>query len=197
MVISGVAPSEQNMFVDNASAPHLNNNINEAHADSQPADKLDDTQDKQAQVTYSMSSNLCGLMERLNISIAFSSYQSGKFYLLGRNPKGGLMVDERFFQKAMGICVHDKAIILATLFQIHRFENILKSGEFINHIFDACYIPRVSYTTGILDHHDIGVMDDGRVVFVNTRFNCLATLSAKTGFTPIWKPDFISHIVDA
>jgi uncharacterized protein (TIGR03032 family) len=190
---------EQNMFVNNASTPHLNNNTNEGIEASQTSsDKphgLDDTKVK-TEVTYSMSSTLCGLLERLNISIAFSSYQSGKFYLLGRNPKGGLMVDERFFQKAMGICVHDNAIILATLFQIHRFENILKPGEFINHIFDACYIPRVSYTTGILDHHDIGVMDNGSIVFVNTRFNCLATLSNKRGFTPIWKPAFISHIID-
>jgi hypothetical protein len=40
--------------------------------------------------------------------LAISSYQSGKFYLLGQNVDGGLLVDERFFRKAMGICVPDK-----------------------------------------------------------------------------------------
>ena len=56
----------------------------------------------------------------------------GKFYLLGHNPKGGLMVHERLFEKAMGIFVEDETIILATLFQILKFENVLKPGQFIN-----------------------------------------------------------------
>jgi uncharacterized protein (TIGR03032 family) len=107
----------------------------------------------------------------LNVSVAVSSYQSGKFYLLGRNPQGGLMVDERLFQKAMGICVHDNSLILATQFQIQRFENFPAPGQFINHTFDACYVPRITYTTGVLDAHDVGLLADGEIIFVNTRYN--------------------------
>jgi uncharacterized protein (TIGR03032 family) len=147
-------------------------------------------------VTYSISGGFVARLAQLNASVAVSSYQSGKFYLLGRNPQGGLMVDERLFQKAMGIGVEGNSLILATLFQIHRFENVLEDGQFINHTFDACYVPRITYTTGVLDAHDVGLMDDGEIVFVNTRFNCLATLSKTKSFTPFWKPSFISGIVD-
>ena len=146
-------------------------------------------------VTYSISPGFVALMTRLKISIAFTSYQSGKFYLLGRNPQGGLMINERLFQKAMGLCVEGNSLLLATLFQIQRFENVLDKGQFINHTYDSCYVPRTTYTTGVLDAHDVGLLADGRIVFVNTLYNCLATTSSRNSFTPLWKPPFISKIV--
>jgi uncharacterized protein (TIGR03032 family) len=147
-------------------------------------------------VTYSMSPGLPGFLGAQRIALAVSSYQSGKFYLLGQNVDGGLLVDERFFRKAMGICVPDPdTILLATLFQIVRFRNVLNEGEQINNVFDACYVPRETYVTGELDAHDVGVLKDGRVVFVNTLYNCLATPSARHSFAPLWKPPFISAIV--
>ena len=147
-------------------------------------------------VTYSMSPGLPGFLGAQRIALAVSSYQSGKFYLLGQNVDGGLLVDERFFRKAMGICVPDKdTILLATLFQIVRFKNVLNQGEQINNVFDACYVPRETYVTGEIDAHDVGVLKDGRVVFVNTLYNCLATPSERHSFAPLWKPPFISAIV--
>lgn len=146
-------------------------------------------------VSYSVSGGFTGLLARLNLSVALTSYQSGKFYLLGRNPKGGLMINERLFQKAMGIWVEGTELVLATLFQIQRFQNVLKKGQFINHTYDACYVPRITHTTGVLDAHDVGLTDKGEIVFVNTRYNCLATVDAKDSFTPIWKPTFINQIV--
>jgi uncharacterized protein (TIGR03032 family) len=161
-----------------------------------PLDEAPTSSEFKSGVAYSMSNGFVPLLARLGTSVAISSYQSGKFYLMGRNPQGGLMVDERLFQKAMGICVEGNTLVLATLFQIQRFENLLEPGQYINHTFDACYIPRVTYTTGALDAHDIGLLANGEIVFVATRFNCLATLSRKRSFTPVWKPPFISAIVD-
>ena len=56
-------------------------------------------------------------------------------------------------------------------------------------------MPREIFVTGELDAHDIGQLVGGRIVFVNTLYNCLATPSARHSFTPIWKPPFISKIV--
>jgi len=147
-------------------------------------------------VTYSMSGGLVGFLAAHGISIAFSSYQSGKFYLVGRNPEGGLMVNEQFFQKAMGIHVDGGTIHLATLSEIVRLENVLEPDQRINDTFDACFVPRTAHVTGALDAHDLGVDRDGRLVFVNTRFNCLATVSHRHSFEPLWRPPFVSRIVD-
>ena len=156
----------------------------------------DDKSQAETKTTYSMSGGFPRLLARLNLSIGFTSYQSGKLYLLGRNPhKGGLMVDERLFPKAMGLAAEGGTLVLATLFQIQRFENVLEKGQAINHTQDACYVPRVNYTTGVLDAHEVGLMEDGRIVFVNTAYNCLAVPSERHSFTALWMPPFISALV--
>ena len=175
-------------------APRASAEIAPAGEESKAAEPL--TTSAEERVTYSMSPGLSTFLGAQRIALAVSSYQSGKFYLLGQNVDGGLLVDERFFRKAMGICVPDQdTILLATLFQIVRFRNVLNPGEQINNVFDACYVPRETYVTGELDAHDVGVLKDGRVVFVNTLYNCLATPSERHSFTPLWKPPFISAIV--
>jgi uncharacterized protein (TIGR03032 family) len=55
-------------------------------------------------------------------------------------------------------------------------------------------VPRVGYTTGDLDVHDLAVDAAGRVVFVATLFGCLATLSTRRSFTPLWRPPFVSKL---
>ncbi|WP_244500096.1 TIGR03032 family protein [Methyloceanibacter superfactus] len=147
-------------------------------------------------VTYSMSPGFAGFLGANKISVAISSYQSGKFYLLGQNVEGGLLVDERFFRKAMGICVPDQqTLLLATLFQIIKFKNVLEPDQLVNNVFDHCYVPRELFVTGELDAHDVGQLKDGRIIFVNTTHNCLATTSDRHSFTPLWKPPFVSKIV--
>ena len=39
-----------------------------------------------------------------------------------------------------------------------------------------------------------GEPEEGRVVFVNTLFNCLATVSEQHSFIPLWQPPFISRL---
>jgi uncharacterized protein (TIGR03032 family) len=39
------------------------------------------------------------------------------------------------------------------------------------------------------------MLKDGKIIFVNTRYNCLATTSPRDSFIPVWKPPFISKIV--
>ncbi len=61
--------------------------------------------------------------------------------------------------------------------------------------YDVAYVPRVGYTTGDIDVHDIAVAADGRVIFVCTLFGCLATLSERASFQPLWRPAFLSALV--
>src|SRR5258708_22119121 len=82
---------------------------------------------------------------------------------------------------------------MSTLYQLWRFENALRPG-FQHQGCDRLYIPKVGYTTGDLDVHDIAVEASGRVLFVNTKFGCLATLSERDSFTPLWRPPFVSRL---
>jgi uncharacterized protein (TIGR03032 family) len=80
---------------------------------------------------------------------------------------------------------------LSSLFQLWRFENFLQAGQTANG-YDRLYVPKIAYTTGDLDIHDLAVDSQGRVVFVNTLFGCLATLSEHHSFVPLWRAPFLS-----
>jgi uncharacterized protein (TIGR03032 family) len=82
---------------------------------------------------------------------------------------------------------------MSSLFQLWRFENALEPGQTTDG-YDRLYVPQVSYVTGDLDVHDIAVDRDGRVVFVNTLFGCLATTSETHSFAPLWRPPFLDRL---
>ncbi len=147
---------------------------------------------------YSMSAGLVDRLRALDIGLALTSYQSGLFYLIGRNPaRGGLNVHQTPVARPMGLApAADGSLWLAAGLHIIRFVNVLDPDQRANQIFDACYVPRTVHVTGDLDAHDLGIDAAGRPVFVNTRFNCLARLSDRYSFEDVWRPPFISALVD-
>jgi uncharacterized protein (TIGR03032 family) len=127
------------------------------------------------------------------MSIAFTTYQAGKLFLIGLQPDGQLSVFERTFDRCMGLGVGDRRFWMSSLYQLWRFENFLAPGE-AQDGYDGMYVPVAGHTTGDIDVHDIHVQEDGSPLFVATRFNCLATLSERGSFMPVWKPPFIDRI---
>lgn len=126
-------------------------------------------------------------------SLAFTTYQSGKLFLIGMQADGRLSVFERTFNRCMGLWGDGQTLYMSTLYQMWRFENALEPGELHNG-HDRLYIPRHAWTTGDVDAHDVTVDGKGRVVFVNTLFSCLATVSNTHSFSPLWKPGFVSRL---
>ncbi|MES2770632.1 MAG: TIGR03032 family protein [Pseudomonadota bacterium] len=127
------------------------------------------------------------------ISIAFTTYQIGKLFLLGLKASGELSIFERTFNRCMGLCPTEDGFYMSSLYQIWRFENLLTAGREQDG-YDRLYVPQFGNTTGDLDVHDMAVDADGRLVFVNTLFSCLATLSDTKSFKSLWRPAFISKL---
>jgi uncharacterized protein (TIGR03032 family) len=146
-------------------------------------------------VKKSCSPGLTAWMRRHRVSVAFTSYQSGRVYLLGSDPKGRLSFHERIYQRAMGIVGNGQRLFMGGLYQIWRFENILRPGQTANEFFDRCYVPRNAHFTGAIDIHELGIRKGGGVVFINTLYNSLCVPSVAHSFKVIWKPGFISAIV--
>lgn len=129
-------------------------------------------------------------------SIAFTTYQAGKLFLLGVKADGRLSVFERTFPRSMGLAVSSdgRTLALATQFQIHRFDNVMPAGQVSSDGFDAVYAPHVGWVTGDVDAHDVGFDRDGRPLFVNTLFSCIASVSDSHSFKPVWRPPFVSRL---
>jgi uncharacterized protein (TIGR03032 family) len=140
------------------------------------------------------SRNFAAWMGQQHVSLAFTTYQTGKLFLLGAKPDGQLAVFERTLNRCMGLWAgDDQTLWLSSLYQLWRFENALQPGA-THQGCDRLYIPRTGHTTGDLDVHDVAVDSSGRLIFVNTKFNCLATLAPRDSFSPIWRPPFISKL---
>lgn len=132
-------------------------------------------------------------MAEQRLSIALTTYQIGKLFLLGLKDNGELSVFERSFNRCMGLCPTGNGFYMSSLHQVWRFENMFLQGEQQDG-HDRLYVPQVGNTTGDCDIHDMAVDADGRLVFVNTLFGCLATLSETHSFKPLWRPPFLSRL---
>lgn len=139
------------------------------------------------------SRQLTAWMAEQRLSLAFTTYQSGKLFLLGLQPDGRLAAFERTFNRAMGLCVHGRQLYLSTLYQLWRFDDALEPGQ-SHQGHDRLYVPQLAWTTGDLDIHDVAVTGGGRPVFVNTLFSCLAAPSEGCSFVPLWQPPFVGRL---
>lgn len=140
------------------------------------------------------SRTLADWLRSQRVSLAFTSYQTGQLFLVGVLPNGKISINQQNYARAMGVFAQPGRLYLGALHQVWRLENMLKAGERGDDAFDAVYIPRNAQTTGDIDIHEVAIDREGRVIFVNTKFSCLATLDLKDSFRPIWQPPFISKL---
>lgn len=143
-------------------------------------------------LTLHSSRKMEGWFERTGASLAFTTYDVGKLFLLGLRPDNKLSIFERSFPRCMGLGWHGTGFWMASQYQVWRFEEFLTEGQSLKG-YDALYVPVTGWTTGDLDLHDIHDGVEGPV-FVATRFNCLGRLSERSSFRPVWRPPFIDRI---
>ena len=145
-------------------------------------------------IDINFSGGLAGFLASQGISLGFTSYQTGRLYLIGHGEQGKLALHEATYPQAMGVAGDANRIYLGTLTDIVRMENVLLPGQIANGAHDKVYVPCNFQTTGAIDIHELGIRKDGRIVYVNTRYSCLCEPSVTHSFKPIWKPSFISKL---
>jgi protein O-GlcNAc transferase len=140
-----------------------------------------------------VSRHFLSWLSEVGASLAFTTYQTNRLFLIGMKPEGRLSIFERHFDRPMGLHATPERLWMSTRWQLWQLANALPPGE-QHEGFDRLYVPRRADTTGDLDVHDIALDASGRVVFVNTAYSCLATLSERYSFAPLWQPRFISRL---
>jgi uncharacterized protein (TIGR03032 family) len=151
------------------------------------------TDQKHPALAFHGSRMFTSWLKNMEVSLAMTTYQAGKVFLLGLKPDGGLSVFERTFERPMGLGVGQSRFWMSSIHQLWRFENFLADAE-TRDGYDALYVPVTGYTTGDVDMHDIHEDADGNPVFVATRFNCLGTLAERGSFREVWRPPFIDRL---
>ncbi len=184
---------------------------------------MSSTPTAQPKLEISGSRQFTSWLTEQQLSLAFTTYQSGKLFLIGMQENGRLSVFERTLERVMGLCASPDAQTLwvSTLYQLWRFENAVPAGQAANG-FDRLYVPQLAITTGDVDAHDIALLGEpqrrkgaeeeaatslsslcasaplrfpaDRPIFVNTLFSCLSAPSDTHSFRPLWRPPFISRL---
>ena len=144
-------------------------------------------------LTVTSSRQFPDWLKEQNASLAFTTYQAGKLFLIGTNADGRLSIFERTLPRVMGLHADRETLWVASLYQLWRFDNVLDGPDRYQD-YDALFVPRLGHVTGDLDMHDVAVATDGTPLFVNTLFSCLATVDEQASFTPLWRPPFISRL---
>ena len=150
-------------------------------------------QPEEPRLELSSSRQFSNWLGDVGASLAFTTYQAGKLFLIGLQADGKLSIFERTLPRCMGMTVSGNSLYVSSLYQLWRFENTLEPGQ-QHDGYDRVYLPQLGYITGDLDIHDLAVDGAGALVFVNTLFGCLATVSETHSFVPLWRPPFVSRL---
>lgn len=141
------------------------------------------------------SPGFAGWLAEADVSVAFSTYQRGRLFFLGRRVDGALWAHERRLDRCQGLWSDGRSLWVSSSYQLWHFHDALAPGATGPGGADRAFHPRAAHFTGRLDVHDIGVDAGGRPIFVNTAYGCLAALSDTASFRPVWQPPFLSALV--
>lgn len=144
------------------------------------------------------SPGLAAWLAEADVALALTTYQAGRLFFIGRKPDGTLRAHERLIDHCQGLWTDGAELWTSSKMILWRFANDLAAGSRTAQGADRRFAPREGRVTGAIDIHDIAVGDIGAgrgPIFVNTAFNCLATISDRASFRPLWRPPFISSLV--
>jgi uncharacterized protein (TIGR03032 family) len=147
------------------------------------------------------TANFGPLLEELGASVLVSTYQAGKLVLL-RGDGGVLNTHFRGFNVPMGLACDGERLAIGTKLEIWEYHNVPAVARKLEPAakHDACFLPRQGHVTGNVQVHEMawaalpGASTSPELVFVNTRFSCLATRAVNHSFVPRWRPPFISAL---
>jgi uncharacterized protein (TIGR03032 family) len=143
------------------------------------------------------SSQVPELLNKLNCSIALSTYQAGKIVFISPHTDNERLITlPRTFNKPMGIAIKGDKMAISLKDEVVVFQNSQGLAEHYpnkQNTYDSLWLPRITYYTGQVDLHDVGFGDDG-IYAINTSFSCVCKIDGEFNFTPIWQPPFIKEL---
>jgi len=152
---------------------------------------------EQVRVECAASAGFVDWLAQAGGSLIVSTYQAGKVAMIGHDGSQVTLL-MRQFDKPLGVALEGDLLAIATRNDLMVFANApLLARDFLEDQpgrYDALFLPRASYHTGDLHAHDV-VFQGEEVLIVNTRFSCLAKLSHRHNFVPVWRPKFVTDLV--
>ncbi|MBM3937830.1 MAG: TIGR03032 family protein, partial [Sphingomonadales bacterium] len=132
-------------------------------------------------------------LQAQKIALVLSTYRANRLLFIGTDEQAELQVQERLFDRPMGLFTAGNSLWMAGRCHLWRFDNVLEGGQ-RHEGGDRLYVPAASFLTGEVNVHELVLDGTGEPLFVNTLFSCLARLGVACSFQPLWQPPFIDAI---
>jgi len=138
------------------------------------------------------TTNFPAILDHLGSSLLVTTYQAGKLVVV-RSNDGVINTHFRAFNKPMGLAVGRGRLAVGTAVDVSEFRNVPAVSAKLEPLnkHDAVFLPRSAHVTGDVQIHEMVYVGD-EVLFVNTRFSCLAKHDLDHSFAPVWRPKSIS-----
>ncbi|MCI5120115.1 MAG: DUF4915 domain-containing protein, partial [Candidatus Electrothrix sp. AUS4] len=134
---------------------------------------MDESGSETAPLKSVYTNGLPNILAKLGISLAVSTYQTGKVILV-REDNG--MINTHFcaFARPMGIAVEGQRLTVGGRNTVWYYRNMPALAPKLEPPtrHDACYMPRQIHFTGDIDIHEMAWGNEG-LYLVNTKFCCL------------------------
>jgi uncharacterized protein (TIGR03032 family) len=157
--------------------------------------RLDGKDARSLQTEVTVSEGFADWLHALGVSVAFTTSDSGGLHLVGQNTAGRVTLIQDAVAAASGLAYDRRDLCVATHSAIRVYKNIRTSESLYDNIHDKVFVQRVAYTISRLDVHEVNFDKSGKLLFVNTKYSCVAALHPTHSFTPLWRPFFISRLL--
>jgi len=138
--------------------------------------------------------NFAAIIDRMRLSLVLSTGPNHIIFLGAID--GRLTATATFMAQNMGLAADGRRIAVASGRTIVVFANVSRLAAHYpgkRDYYDAFFIPRTVYFTGLCHMHDM-VFQDQAIIGVNTVFSCICRVDGEFSFTPLWTPPFISQL---
>lgn len=156
-----------------------------------PPARLLSEQDDAASMAITASPALARLLNASGLSLALTSYQAGRLYMIGSSDEATLTIAEEYFHRPMGLAYDAGRLWVMTTEHVLRL-NAEAGDQPFSHQFKT----KAAHKVGAIHGHDLALDDAGRPVFAATRHNAIATIGNDGGLEPLWTPSFIDPSAD-
>lgn len=160
------------------------------------AQNNDDSKEDNNDLLFTYSPGILDWFKRHNCGIIATSYKTNMVYNMG------LVTDtdgvEKFslwynwFHRPTAVGIHNNHLYLSLNNSIIKCSNT-NSLQKLDDGFDCSFVPMVTYNTNNIDGHDFVFDNSGKLIFANTKFSCISTLSDTHNFNIEYVPPWISR----
>jgi uncharacterized protein (TIGR03032 family) len=147
-------------------------------------------------IDYQVTPSFVGLLEQLGCSLLISNYQSSTVMTFSSLGNGKPVQMFAPFPAAMGLALDGDRLAVGAQTEVIVLSNIRKLAPSLPkypNLFDGYFVPRVRYTVGEANLHDMA-FDGGGILAVNTAYSCICRIDGFHSFVPVWQPPFITEI---